>query len=98
MNPDNIRRFCIQPVGDFIVPIHIKDESGTYLVTSIARDTFKGCKELRTLTIPQEIKTVGSGAFADCPNLTKVTMPEHLSFICDWAFYNSLRIKEVYFV
>lgn len=42
-------------IEDFVVPTHVKDESGTYLVTSIARDAFKGCRELRTLAIPQEI-------------------------------------------
>ena len=55
---------------DFMIPAEI---DGT-AVKSIASGAFEACNLFRTVTIPKEITTIGSDAFADCSNLEAIIM------------------------
>ena len=46
----------------------------------------KGCKLLRSATIPSSVKVIKVGAFAKCPSLTSVTMPSSVEEIESCAF------------
>ena len=68
---------------DAIVSVVI--ESG---VTSIGDYVFYDCKSLRSVTIPEGVKTIGRGAFCWC-DLQIVTIPDSVDSIGDDAFaYN----------
>lgn len=41
-------------------------------VTSIPDYAFKGCKTLTSVTIPEDVTSIGAAAFYDCPNLSTV--------------------------
>lgn len=41
-------------------------------VTKIAKDGFRGIKEIKEVTIPEQIVSIGENAFSDCPNLFHV--------------------------
>lgn len=44
-------------------------------VTSIARDAFRGCAELKTLVIPDSVTYIGFKAFVGCENIEAATLP-----------------------
>ena len=46
----------------------------TYKVTSIAKTAFKGCKNLKTVTIGKNIRNIGASAFKNCSSLRKVVI------------------------
>jgi hypothetical protein len=48
----------------------------------------KGCKSLRSVTIPSSVKVIKEWAFRDCPLLTSVTVPSTAS-VASNAFLNS---------
>ena len=60
-----------------------------YRVTVIAKDAFRNCKEIVSITLPDSIVSIGDYAFSYCINLTTVTLPEGLTDIGEWAFSDS---------
>lgn len=60
-----------------------------YRVTAIAKDAFRNCRDVVSITLPDSITTIGDYAFSYCLNLTKVTLPEGLTDIGEWAFSDS---------
>ena len=49
-----------------------------------------------TLTIPDSVTTIGSGAFSGCSSLTSVTIPDSVTSIGDSAFYGCSGLKYIY--
>lgn len=43
-------------------------------VSSIEAETFKGCRNLATVTIPETVKSIGDRAFKDCGSLSSITV------------------------
>lgn len=72
--------------GNVVISSLLTYEKEVYKVTSIDEKTFKGCKDITSLTIPQTIYRIKKDAFADCAieNL-KI---ESLANWCDIDFYN----------
>ena len=58
----------------------------TYKVTEIKDSAFKGMKNLKTVSIGKNIKTIGKNAFKDCSSLTTVTGGKAVTTIKDSAF------------
>ena len=81
-------------VKDLVIPNQLSFAGITYPVTSIARDSFKGNKELRSVTIPSNITTIGASAFENCTSLLKVTTTNGLVSIGDKAFMKCIQLKE----
>lgn len=64
-----------------------QDESDKeYTVTSIGQSAFAGCTSLRSITLPDSLKTIGDSAFKDCIEIESVDLPEGLKTIGDSAF------------
>ena len=61
---------------DLVIPEKIEIEGLPYLVVEIEQEGFKGCKHLRSVTLPNSLKTIGEQAFWDCPSLESVVMPD----------------------
>lgn len=55
-------------------------------VTSIGFRAFAGCKNLKTLTIPDSITSIGYEAFSGYCGLTSITIPNSVTSIGEWAF------------
>ena len=64
---DNYFEFPEGEFKGFYDPIEIQIPNGTKFI-GIAE--FKGCKRLKTITIPDSVTRIGENAFNDCPNLT----------------------------
>ena len=63
--------------------VTIPGEIGGKTVTSLARNLFQNCAELRSVTLPASLKSIGANCFHGCNNLTEVTFlgdaPENLN-------------------
>ena len=55
---------------------------------------FKGMKNLQSITLPQNVVSIGEGAFADCA-ITKINIPAKVETISENAFANSQNLKEI---
>jgi hypothetical protein len=53
----------------------------------IPLDAFRGCENLKNITIPSSVTYIGLEAFYQCSNLTSLTLPEGLTSIGQEAFY-----------
>ena len=73
-------------VGDY------KIKESTRLIGDAA---FRGCKKLKSITIPNSVTSIGWGAFADCKKLKSITIPNSVTSIGNWAFYECSSLKSV---
>lgn len=56
------------------IPATVKTPVGTYKVTSVAKNAFKGYTKMTTVVIGKNVKSIGSNAFNGCKSLRKVTI------------------------
>ena len=62
---------------------------------TIVDNLFVDCVNLKNITIPEGVTSIGSSAFRDCSNLTEITLPSTLQTIGDWAFSNCSSLTSV---
>jgi hypothetical protein len=74
--------------GDIVIPAIIKIDDKEYKVTQVAMNGFQNT-EIQSITFPETLETIESGAFSDCLNITNVTFPSSLKEIGFYAFYNT---------
>ena len=80
-----------------IIPPDIEIDGKFYVVDAIDMDAFVFCVNLRTVTIPSTLTTIGYGAFGYCNGLTVVTIPSSVETIGIEAFYNCRGLRTVNF-
>lgn len=54
--------------------------------TKLEGFAFKGCKELKSITLPSSLKAIGTRAFEGCENLREITIPASVESIGYCAF------------
>ena len=64
-------------------------------VVSVASNLFKNNNDIRTVIVPEGVKSIGEYAFYSCHNLTTVTLPESLESIGRYAFYNMWNLRSI---
>lgn len=50
---------------------------------------------LKSITMPEGLKTIDNGAFSDCPQLDSIIMPNSVTYVGDNAFFNCYELKKV---
>lgn len=58
------------------IPPTITHSGVTYSVTAIGDSAFAGCKQLKSITIPNTVTTVGADAFSGCTSLTTAILED----------------------
>ncbi|MDR1473637.1 MAG: leucine-rich repeat protein [Lactobacillales bacterium] len=88
--------------GEFVdgkvnIPDQITVNNVTYTVTEINEKAFVKKYNVKEVTIPKSIKTIGKSAFADCRNLVSVTFAEdsQLTAIKMLAFVHCHGLKSI---
>ena len=64
-------------------------------LTAIYGNTFAGCRQLTSVTLPESIERIYYRAFMNCVKLTAITLPEYLNTLGDNAFTGCTRLKTV---
>lgn len=72
------------------IGIQLNDESGSY-------GAFQACPALKTITLPEGLKTIDEYAFKECTALQNITFPSTLTTIGDSAFIDCSALKSVEF-
>ena len=86
---------AIAPEGKYYSEIVIPSTYNGKNVVEIAKEGFKECEELESITIPNTIKKIGENAFEGCTDLRTLTLSAPLT-IGIYAF-KSTYISTVYF-
>lgn len=82
--------------GDLEISKYIGNEPNVKLpntynnskVTSIGDSAFENCLTIKSVTIPDSIKTINSKVFDGCLNLTDISIPDNVDYIKSDAFDN----------
>ena len=64
-------------------------------LTSIGYDAFYYCKNLESVTIPNNVTSIASYAFSDCSGLTILTIPNSVTSIESYAFEDCDGLKSI---
>ena len=62
---------------------------------SIDYDAFNGCTTLSSITIPDDMTSIGSRAFSGCTSLTSITIPDSVTSIGAGAFHNCTSLTSI---
>jgi len=79
--------------SEVVIPETYKDIP----VTRIAPEAFRGCDQLKSVVLPDTLKTVGAYAFAECTTLEKIVLPNSVTLVDKGAFSNCITLTEVSF-
>ena len=71
------------------IPANMQIEGLEADVVAVSSGAFKNNTELKKITLPKTVETIGANAFAGCSNLTDVKLPGTLKEIGAGAFENS---------
>ncbi|HCT91634.1 MAG TPA: hypothetical protein DF613_09705 [Lachnospiraceae bacterium] len=52
----------------------------------VGADTFRGCRNLKSIRLPKKITVIGYGMFQNCTSLTSINIPEGVTHIGSYAF------------
>ena len=63
--------------------------------TNISDRAFSGCVNLKSILIPDTVKTIGEGAFNDCNSLESITIPDSVTSINNKAFTGCTKLKSI---
>ena len=74
----------------------IPDELDGHPVVAIAKEVFKGNTALQSVVIPDEVTSIGAGAFRECSNLSMVHLPDKLLTMEANTFYHCNEIRSIY--
>ena len=65
--------------------------------TTLADEAFKGCYNLQSLVLPQNLTNISYMAVADCKNLQSIDIPASVTEISQSAFENCRSLKTITF-
>lgn len=72
--------------GEIVIPSEVTYMNRTRKVTAIGEGAFYDCYALKSVTIPNSVKTIGGGAFSKSEALESVTIPNSVTSIGSSAF------------
>lgn len=82
-------------VDDVVVPESIVNSSNQVIpVVGVNANAFSDCTELKSVTLPSSVKTIGDYAFDTCESLETVVMPG-VETIGNWSFRNCYKLKDL---
>ena len=64
-------------------------------VTSLALNTFNGCDELESVSLPDTLENILGSAFSDCGSLTRVDIPYGVPWISGYCFAGCYSLTRV---
>ena len=80
--------------GDLIIPSVVYDGDDAYTVVELGSGAFQGCRDLKSVVIPNSVTSIGNTAFSGC-GLTSIDIPNSVTSIGSSAFWNCNGLKTV---
>ena len=80
--------------GNIVIPNEVTYMNRTRKVTSIGGGVFRG-EPISSITIPNNVTSIGDEAFRECKNLTSITIPNSVTSIGGGAFSYCSRLTSV---
>ncbi len=77
--------------GDLVIEDNYRDKP----ITRISQGAFRGCGELKSVVVGNNVKEVGAGAFVNCSQLLSVALPEGLLSLGESVFQQCSLLTEV---
>ena len=74
---------------------NIEDIKLSDTVSKIGTNAFYGCKSLKVIKIPSNVKLISESAFNSCSSLYSVTMGDNVEKIDSYAFYNCKKLSTI---
>ena len=88
---DNEHRLCevagFSSTPNAYIQNEIKINGKEYKVTHITDEAFRGKEYLKSVYIPEGIKTIGKCAFIGCTGLSTISVPNSVTYIAECAFH-----------
>lgn len=79
-------------ITDVIIPREINNIP----IVNIKKKAFLGCKQLRSISLPETVKNVGEWAFAFCDSLSEVKLASNRAVFGQGAFKNDARLEKLW--
>ena len=86
-----------RPIGDLIIPANVIIDGEINKVTAIGPNiySFAYCNDLKSVTLPDSIISIGGSAFYGCSNLTKINLPKGITKIPDYVFSGCVNLESL---
>ena len=86
-----------RPIGDLIIPANVIIDGEINKVTAIGPNiySFAYCNDLKSVTLPDSIISIGGSAFYGCYNLTKINLPKGITKIPDYVFSGCVNLESL---
>lgn len=81
---------------EIVLPEKITYEGVEYSVTTIGKNAFRNCSNLKSITIQNGVTTIGDCAFNECSGLTSIFIPSSMRTIGAQSFSYCFNLKAVY--
>ncbi|MDE7263419.1 MAG: leucine-rich repeat domain-containing protein [Anaeroplasmataceae bacterium] len=65
-------------------------------IERIGANAFRGCRTMKTLALPENLKTIAGGAFQNCSNLDSLRIPRDCSIIPAGSDFNQTPVFDDY--
>ena len=79
-------------ITEVIIPCEINNIP----IVNIKKKAFLGCKQLRSISLPETVKNVGEWAFAFCDSLSEVKLASNRAVFGQGAFKNDARLEKLW--
>ena len=73
--------------------VEIPEEIKGVSIVGVAKNAFKDCTSLKSLTLPDTVKKIGDYAFSGCNYMVLTALPKSVESIGERAFYSCSGIK-----
>lgn len=84
-----------QKIEKVNIPAEVEYRGLVYKVVKIETGAFKGFSDLRSITLPNTIESIGTEAFKNCRRLASIAIPEKVSVIEYGTFANCQQLSSV---
>ena len=88
-------RGFVKPTGHLVIPDSVDWNGTRYAVKELSRAAFCKCDSLTTVTIPQDVFSIGYAAFALCSRLESIVLPDGLTYLGSYCFYSDSALVTV---
>jgi hypothetical protein len=78
-----------------VVDLIIPDTVNGLPVTAVETGAFRGRQELKSVTLPNSVTSIGGHAFDGCTGLKSVVLPDSVTSVGDWAFLKCTSLTNV---